>query len=193
MAPRPNYGAIGGTFVSVRALQVISMLTIIGITSNFISEMVNANLTAPQELIGTLSVVCIGIVYCIVTAILYVDNILPFIVSAALDGLILIALIVVSVVVGKPLTYLNCRAIGDTDSASSAWDLTTALEETLNQVGGMLYIKLVDTSKSTCLQMKAVWGLAIALCVLFTFSTLCSVFLWRRKPVLMKEMMYGGA
>ena len=56
----PDYGALGATFKSVRVLQVISLISIIGMTANFISEMVNSNKTPPQVLIGTLSVVSVN-------------------------------------------------------------------------------------------------------------------------------------
>jgi predicted transcriptional regulator len=52
-----QYGALGATFQVVRAFQIMSMIAIIGMTANFISNIVSNNLTAPSELIGTLSVV----------------------------------------------------------------------------------------------------------------------------------------
>jgi hypothetical protein len=53
----PDYGALGATFKVTRALQAVSMIAIIGMTANFISEMVSSNATPPNVLIGTLSVV----------------------------------------------------------------------------------------------------------------------------------------
>lgn len=44
-------------FTVARGLQAISLVTIIGMTANFISEMVQASTPPPQVLIGTLSVV----------------------------------------------------------------------------------------------------------------------------------------
>lgn len=54
----PNYGALGTSFTVVRGLQAISLIAIIGMTANFISEMVQANSKPPVVLVGTLSVVC---------------------------------------------------------------------------------------------------------------------------------------
>ncbi len=34
-------------------------------------------------------------------------------------------------------------------------------------------------SKTSCFEMKAVWGLSIALCVLFASSSVLSVILWK--------------
>lgn len=55
----PQYGAIGMTFKVVRALQAICLIAIIGMTANFISQMVSSNTTPPDVLVGTLSVVSI--------------------------------------------------------------------------------------------------------------------------------------
>jgi hypothetical protein len=52
-----NFGALGATFTVVRGMQAISLITIIGMTSNFISEMVAADQAPPKVLVGTLSVV----------------------------------------------------------------------------------------------------------------------------------------
>jgi hypothetical protein len=54
----PNYGALGASFMACRAVQAISLITIIGLTANFIQEIVSANLVPPSVLIGTISVVC---------------------------------------------------------------------------------------------------------------------------------------
>lgn len=53
----PDYGALGATFKITRALQAVSMIAIIGMTANFIAEMVSSNVAPPNVLIGTLSVV----------------------------------------------------------------------------------------------------------------------------------------
>ena len=57
--PVPTYGAapISNTFLLVRVLQIISMIIVIGIASNFVSLIVNSGVEAPQEFVGTLSVV----------------------------------------------------------------------------------------------------------------------------------------
>jgi hypothetical protein len=95
----------------------------------------------------------------------------------------LIALIVVAVTVGQPLTYLNCQAIGVLDDAANTWQFTTALGNNLNQNGGVIdFGAFAGATKTTCLEMKSVWGLSISLCILFAFSLMCTVCLWRRKP-----------
>lgn len=54
----PQLGALGVTFTALRAGQLISLFTIIGLVANFINEIVSAQRDAPDVLIGTLVVVC---------------------------------------------------------------------------------------------------------------------------------------
>ena len=65
MAPPPGLGALGMTFTVMRAMQLIALITIIGISGNFVAEVVSADLNPPGALIGTLVVVSSGI-YCYV-------------------------------------------------------------------------------------------------------------------------------
>ena len=93
------------------------------------------------------------------------DGILPFLLSAVMDSLLLIAVIVVAVTVGKPLSYLDCKVIGQVSAApSSAYAFTAALGNSLDQDGGKIdYSHWIGGTKSTCLEMKSIWGLSIAL------------------------------
>ncbi|MCJ1281032.1 hypothetical protein MMC26_000350 [Xylographa opegraphella] len=179
----PDYGALGVTLKSVRILQSLSLIAIIGMTANFISMIVSDSQTPPSVLVGTLSVTCIGVIYCVITFILFLDNLLPFLITTIIDSLLLIALIVVAVTVGEPLSYLNCQAIGSANDMGSAYDFTMSLGDSINQNGGQInYSTWVGMTKPTCLETKSIWGLSIALCVLFAFSSICSMCLWRRKP-----------
>lgn len=181
-----NHGALAATFKIVRVLQAICLIAIIGMTSNFIAEMISENTTPPNILIGTLSVVCsscaeswcfrrlaltsheqtcIAVLYCAITFILFLDGILPFLINTGMDGMLLIAVAVVAITVGKPLSYLDCQAIGSASSvSSSAYEFTAALGSSLNTNGGGLnYNNWIGATKATCFEMKAIWGLSIAL------------------------------
>jgi hypothetical protein len=57
MTAHPALGALGYTYSAMRVMQGISLLTIIGLAANFISEAVNAGYHAPSALVGTLVVV----------------------------------------------------------------------------------------------------------------------------------------
>ncbi|KAI9821141.1 MAG: hypothetical protein M1827_003875 [Pycnora praestabilis] len=163
--PGPNYGALGATFTMVRGLQAISLISIIGMTANFISEMVSSSIAPPNVLVGTLSVTCIAVMYCAITWILYFDGILPFLLNTAMDTLLLLAVVIVAVTVGKPLSYLNCQVIGEASgNVSSAYAFADTLGNNLNKVGGKVdYANWIGATKVTCFEMKSIWGLSIAL------------------------------
>ncbi|KAJ5273014.1 hypothetical protein N7478_008139 [Penicillium angulare] len=184
MAPR--YGALGATFQIARLFQACSLIAIIGMVAKFIAVIVNLDDSPPDILIGTISVTCIAVIYCIISQILYLDDILPFLYTAVLDFLILIGMIVVAVILGKPLSYLGCSALselGDADAAAYAF--ASHLGSYISSLSGKLeYKSWIGASKTICLETKAIWGLSIALCILFFISAICNVALWRQKKVM---------
>ena len=107
---------------------------------------------------------CIAVLYCAITYILHIDNILPYLINTGMDGMMLIAIAVVAIVVGKPLSYLDCQVIGSNSVAESAAELNSELKSTIhNQGGKVVYSNWIGANKTTCYEMKAIWGLSIAL------------------------------
>ncbi|KAM5355324.1 hypothetical protein ACJ41O_001970 [Fusarium nematophilum] len=176
MQPMPALGALGHTFTAMRAMQFISLITIIGLTSNFISEMVLADYAAPSALIGTLVVACISTLYIAISYILYWDGMLPLLVATGADVCLLIACIVVACTVGKPVSYLSCPKFPD--SGNTANFVHSLFRNVYNSRSNTFH--WVDPDKASCYQIKAIWGLSIALCVLFAFSAVTSGCLWKR-------------
>lgn len=41
----------------VRGLSLVAMIAIVGMTANFVAEIVSTNVDAPREIVGTLSIV----------------------------------------------------------------------------------------------------------------------------------------
>lgn len=182
----PNYGLLGSTFKIVRILQMVSLIACVGMAANFISDMVMSNESPSKELVGTLSVVsrqchpflsktrrsnkgcldqtCIAVLYCAITTILHIDGSLPYLINTGLDGMMLIALVVVAAVVGKPLSFLNCKVIGTSSVSESTYQLGNELKNQLHNNGGqVVYSNWIGASRSVCYEMKAIWGLSIAL------------------------------
>ncbi|RAL11913.1 uncharacterized protein BO97DRAFT_405924 [Aspergillus homomorphus CBS 101889] len=181
----PPYGLLGATFLIARIIQMCSLITIIGLTANFISEIVSNNATPPAIFIGTITVTSIAVIYALITTILYHDNILPFLAAAILDTLILIAVIVVAVILGKPLSYLQCSKIGSNgawNDSSSAYTFATHLSSYLDHLNGKVdYTNWIGATRAVCLEAKSIWGLSIALCIIFFISAICGLVLWRQK------------
>ncbi|KAK1753213.1 hypothetical protein QBC47DRAFT_54053 [Echria macrotheca] len=178
----PQLGALGVTYTAMRACQFAVLIAVIGLTSNFINEIATAERDSPAELIGALTVSVTAVIYVVITYILYYDGMLPLLFTAILDGLLLIASIVVAALIGKPLSMLNCAAL-PVQSNTSFTTYSTALPFQVRATSinkALSYFTFVAVDQTTCYEIKAVWGLGIALCVLFAFSSLVCVGLWQR-------------
>lgn len=57
--PVPEYGAapLAKTFMLVRGLSLLAMICIVGLTANFVSEIVSTDVDPPREIVGTLVIV----------------------------------------------------------------------------------------------------------------------------------------
>lgn len=88
-------------------------------------------------------------------------------VMSGIDSMLLIAFIVVAVTLGKPLSFLNCYAIGKVPKsvdAESAYAFTVSVTQNLNVMGSKLGVNAwAGATKANCFQSKAVWGMSIAL------------------------------
>lgn len=93
-----------------------------------------------------------------------------------MDSVLLIALIVVACLVGKPLSYLNCAKL-----SSEGGDTIAFVDSVGSNVGKVNYYVWAGASKSTCYEMKSIWGFSIALCVLFAFSSIVAACVWKRQ------------
>ncbi|KAF2089800.1 hypothetical protein K490DRAFT_62677 [Saccharata proteae CBS 121410] len=175
--PVPAYGAapMSKLFALVRLTQAMCMIIMIGIAANFVNDIVSSGIDPPKEVVGTLSITCIATLYTLIsTVFFYSEARLGLLVMAALDFLLLIAFIVVAVCLGKPISFLNCQYAPDTSASVTstlAYSYVTALAANLNKDGSKLSLESwAGSTKANCYETKAVWGLGIALCILFTTS-----------------------
>lgn len=121
-------------------------------------------------------------IYVVITYILYYDSMLPLLFTAILDALLLIASIVVAALLGKPLSFLNCALLpAKTPTTLTTHQATLPFGTTATSITKTLsYFSFVAVDKPTCYEIKAVWALSIALCVLLSFSSLVCLALWQR-------------
>lgn len=213
MPSPPAHGALGLTFTAMRAMQAVSLIAIIGLSGNFVSETVGAGYVAPSPLVGTLVVVshnaattllndpegcwgrtregwkekrrrlltedkqaCLASLYIAISYILYWDHMLPMLVAAGADLGILVAVVVVAVLVGKPVSYLACDGLPKEGNTANFID---SVYRNVRYSDGRVF-RWVDPDRAACYEMKSLWGLSVALCVLFAFSCVASLALWRR-------------
>ncbi|KAK5006986.1 hypothetical protein LTR28_005813 [Elasticomyces elasticus] len=166
----PSYGAapLSAIFLIVRVLSFLSMVIIVGITANFVSEIVSTNIEPPKEIVGTLSVTSIAALYTLLSLpFFWAQANIGLFVMSAIDSLLLLAFIVVAVVLGKPLSFLNCIIIGDASAAAnaaSAAAFTQSIATNLGKSGSALGLgSWAGSTRVNCFETKAIWGCSIAL------------------------------
>jgi hypothetical protein len=104
---------------------------------------------------------------------------LPMLIATGADACFLVTSIVVSVLVGRPVSYLACKKYPDDGNTAN---FVNSIFGNVKRPGSNV-LTWVDPDKATCYEVKAVWGLCIALCILFAFSGVVSACLWRKlKP-----------
>ncbi|KAL2163285.1 hypothetical protein VTH06DRAFT_5341 [Thermothelomyces fergusii] len=166
---------MGVTFTIMRACEFASLITVIGLCANFMNQIAATEREAPAELVGTLTVEVTAVIYVMITCILYYDNMLPLVVAGVLDGALLIASVVVAALVGKPLAALDCSALPSPVPAIATFFSSSPSAHPIRATGivqSLPYPTFVALDQPTCYEIKAVWGLSIAQCVLFAFSGL---------------------
>ena len=103
-------------------------------------------------------------------------------IMAGLDAMLCLAFAIVSIVLGKPLSFLNCAVVADADAAANAQSasaFTQSLASNLGKSGSTLGLgNWAGSTKLNCYETKALWGLCISCCILFTCSSLILPTLW---------------
>lgn len=171
LTPRPTMvrllgtqGAIGATFSLCRLFSIISLIAVIGMTSNFVSSMIQSQLTPPDVLVAILSIVCIATVYCTITFVLFLDNILPTLITLVVDASLVVVLLVISIILGKKLSYIDCYAIGNLNSEGrGALSFAYALGQSVQTGTRIDLVTWSVIGQGPCLESKSVWGLCMAL------------------------------
>ncbi|RWA13903.1 hypothetical protein EKO27_g1206 [Xylaria grammica] len=168
----PQLGALGVTFTALRALQFLSLVVVVGLTANFINEFASSQREVPDVLVGTITVTSISTLYVAISYILYYDGMLPLLIAGGLDLSLLVASIVVAVTIGKPLSMLQCELLPEPVSTETLATSITSRSYSSAAARYNSYLSLITTDQPHCYEIKAVWGLGIALTVLFAFSFL---------------------
>ena len=179
--PIPTYGAapLSTTFLCVRVMQVVSLIIMLGLAGNAVNQMAMQNFDPSREIVGTISIVrlpsprpshaktvqaSIVTLYTLVSIAFYwsVANLGLFVMAGA-DALILVAFIVVSVVVGKPVSHVNCYNLS-LAGPQVGMNLVDILSQVATTGSGSMPLGVWNTvSKGNCFETKAIWGMAIAL------------------------------
>jgi hypothetical protein len=179
--PIPTYGAapLSTTFLCVRVMQVVSLIIMLGLAGSAINQMAMQNFDPSREIVGTISIVRLPLLlfppaktvqasivtlYTLVSIAFYwsIANLGLFVMAGA-DALILVAFIVVSVVVGKPVSHVNCYNLS-LAGPQVGMNLVDILSQVATTGSGSMPLGVWNAvSKGNCFETKAIWGMAIAL------------------------------
>ncbi|KJR87205.1 uncharacterized protein SPSK_01544 [Sporothrix schenckii 1099-18] len=167
-----DHGYYGYAFVGARPCQIAALAALVGLAGHFVAQDMHAHLAVPGAVTGTIVTASLALLWTLVSATAYDDAHMPYLVTTSLDVLFLIPLVVVGVVLGRPLAGFSCAVLA-MPSPDNANDLL-AISLTPSSPASS-YILFVGDNQTTCYEIKAAWGLVLALCVLFAMTSLVTV------------------
>ncbi|KAK4223683.1 hypothetical protein QBC38DRAFT_372649 [Podospora fimiseda] len=167
----PRLGPLGVIFLVLRLCIFGFLIATLALFANGMNRIAATHQARPPaEILGGITVSTIACIYVVTTFILYQVNWMPHLLTGIIDTLFFIASIVVAALLGKRFPKLNCGTLLPTK-----YDLATHLKHNQNK-----YSAFVTFDKQSCNDSKAVWGIYIALCLLFLVSAPVCVALWNR-------------
>ncbi|SMR41423.1 unnamed protein product [Zymoseptoria tritici ST99CH_1E4] len=177
----PEYNAppLARTFVLIRTLSVLVLLAIVGITANFVSQIVASNISPPREIVATLTITSLATLYTLLTLPLFLSPASRSLLTmTVLDALLLLAFIALSVLLGRPLSFLSCYSISSSRSSMAS---AAAFAQALAADKPLDFGVWAEGSRATCWEVKIIWGLGIAESVLFAGSVVLLPVLWGKQ------------
>ncbi|KAH0613430.1 uncharacterized protein H6S33_005316 [Morchella sextelata] len=141
-------GRFGYSFTVIRVLQFFCFVAIAGLCSLPAAEI--NRLDAPKQAAPIAYALAISVLsaVCAATAVLWhICGALPYFANSIVDGVLAVLVIVMAILVGRPLTRLNCGVVGDFN------EHITSLGDVLYSVEGMgvegdgVYKNITDAAK----------------------------------------------
>ncbi|KAK1245674.1 hypothetical protein MKX07_004743 [Trichoderma sp. CBMAI-0711] len=179
MGHLPGFGVLGAVFMALRLLQIVSLVSVIGLTGSLVKDMVEEEVAVASAIVGTLVVACIATAYTLTSSILFSQHLLPLLIATAADATFLIAFIIAGCIIGKPVHNLTCKTFPNHGNAGTfISSLFTTTPASSSSSSSSFNIITIDPSKSACHTIKATWGICIASTILFFASAAIAISLW---------------
>ncbi|KAI5781720.1 hypothetical protein DFH27DRAFT_304239 [Peziza echinospora] len=107
-------GILGYSFTAVRTIQLISLITIIALTARLSSYINKSNAPSqPAPLTWAITISALLGSWVLVTLVLHVmGSVIRYIITTVLDLIFIPLLIVCAVLIGKPVSDINCSLVG---------------------------------------------------------------------------------
>ncbi|OKL58614.1 hypothetical protein UA08_06174 [Talaromyces atroroseus] len=176
---KSRHGILGVCYHVFRAAEIITLVAIIGLVGQFISDMDGSSVNPPSVLVGILSLVCLAALYLVILVILFWDfpHKIFYHWPILIDSAILAGFVAVAVVSGRPLAYLRCSSIGGSSGSASSF-ISSLASKVDKGAGEVIYSDFIAASRQVCNEMKAIWGLVIADCIFFALTVIIGIFLF---------------
>lgn len=104
----------------------------------------------------------------------YDDTHIPYLATFAVDMLFLVPFLVVAILLGQPLSVTTCSDLPN-EQGSVVLPLAASAGQPVS------YVVFSGAGRTVCYEIMAVWGLVLALCVLFATSSIAAGFLYLGK------------
>jgi hypothetical protein len=104
----------------------------------------------------------------------YHDTHIPYLATFGVDVVFLIPFVVFAIILGQPLSITTCS-----DLPVNASHVALPISSLAGQP--VSYVVFSGAGQTTCYELMAVWGLMIALCILFAVSSISALFLFLGK------------
>ncbi|KAG6022774.1 hypothetical protein E4U41_002167 [Claviceps citrina] len=167
MGARPAVRALRTASVVIKGLQLVALITMIGLAGKFWAALGAEDLYRPG-LLG--AVLWTSVILILFTAIPFepmitkskVDSLLP----AFFDGFCLVVAVIVAGLLTPTVSWLDCPAFSDT-MADTGFKFSFVQWIFANR-GKTRKMAWPASDKASCVQAKALWGLSISLCILYS-------------------------
>ena len=154
--PVPDYGALplAKFFLLCRMLSLTAMVCIVGLTANFVSEIVSTNLAPPREVVAALTIVshmfhaflglstdtcsktCLAALYNLISIpFFYARANMGLLIMTLVDSFLLLSFAIISIVFGKPLSFLNCAVVTSASASGNAESSAAWLQSIASNIG----------------------------------------------------------
>ncbi|KAG6086872.1 hypothetical protein E4U30_001271 [Claviceps sp. LM220 group G6] len=175
MSATRNSRASDMIFMALRALQVVALIILIGLTARHVSYMMVPGKELPKTLAATLALAILMVLYSAITFILFRMGKLRLIIPVIVGEVFCCGCnVIVAALIGIPLRHASCHSLKNTDNKAE-------FLQVLYQQSGVRQFETMNADRATCIQTKAVWGLLLSLCILFSATSMQSMGLAHRQ------------
>ncbi|KAK3309874.1 uncharacterized protein B0T15DRAFT_506610 [Chaetomium strumarium] len=163
---RPQ-GFYGYAFLITRVAQIASLAVVTGLVADLLSTETRGRQAPATSLIAVVLFTSAALLWSLLSWTGYSRRYLPYAATWSVDLVFLLAFVAIAVVLGLPLGDTRCAAV----AANGRFEITAPPGTAFGRIA------FPTDGRAACLKLHIVWGVLIAVCVLFAVSALSVAFL----------------